>query len=320
MRLSAGDRARDPGRLLALAALLVLLGSSGTSRAGAVPRIAVLVSQDAPPYEQALAGFRRSLGREGPAAALDVYPLRGDPAAAAAALGRARQDQVHLILTLGSIATRAAVREVADLPIVAGLILTQDDLERTPNATGVVLEFPVEIELRWLQKILPGQKNVGVLFSPSENQVRIDAATRAAQSLGLTLQARRVTTPRELPEALDSLARRADVLWGVPDQIVLNPQTVKTILLFSLRNRIPFVGLSETWVKAGALYALDRDYADLGAQCAEMAAKILQGRPPRALPPVSPRKVLYSVNLKTARLLKLDLREDLVQSAQEVIN
>jgi putative ABC transport system substrate-binding protein len=208
---------------------------------------------------------------------------------------------------------------VHDLPIVAGLVLNADDLSKATNATAVVLEFPVETELRYLQRLLPGQHNVGVLFHPSENQARIDAATRAAAVLGLTLYARKVESPKDLPDALDSLNRRADVLWGVADQIVLNPQTVKPILLFSLRNRIPFVGLSATWVKAGALYALDRDYKDVGRQCGELALKILQGTLPSALPPVPPRKVVYSVNLKTARLLKLDMGGEVLQAAQSVI-
>ena len=113
---------------------------------------------------------------------------------------------------------------------------------------------------------------------------------------------------------------RADVLWGLADQVVLNPKTVQSILLFSLRNRIPFVGLSSTWVKAGALYALDRDYGDIGAQCGELAVKVLQGAPPASLSPAGPRKVVYAINMKTARLLKLEIQDSLVQGAQAVFN
>jgi putative ABC transport system substrate-binding protein len=209
---------------------------------------------------------------------------------------------------------------VKDTPIVAGLVLKADDLEEAANATGVVLEFPVELELRWLQRMLPGLRNIGVLFNPAENQDRIDEATRAARDMGLTLHPRKVTTPRDLPGALDSLGNRADVLWGVADQVVLNPQTVRPILLFSLHNRIPFVGLSATWVKAGALYALDRDYGDIGRQCAEMAVKILQGTAPRSIVPAPPRKVVYSVNMKTARILKLDIQSGLLQGALAVVD
>ena len=305
---------------VALSGLVLAAGAT----AGAAPvkgdvRIVVIVSQDAPQYQEALDGFRDYLEQQGVHAPIDGQPLHGDAAAAAAALQRARQDRASLVLTLGSIGTQAAVRDVHDLPIVAGLVLNADDISKATNATAVVLEFPVETELRYLQRLLPGQRNVGVLFNPSENQARVDVATRIATSLGLTLFARKVESPKDLPEALDSLNKRADVLWGVADQIVLNPQTVKPILLFSLRNRIPFVGLSATWVKAGALYALDRDYTDIGRQCGELALKILQGTAPAALPPVPPRKVVYSVNLKTARLLKLDMGGQVLQAAQTVI-
>src|SRR6266571_4556757 len=268
-------------RALILGALGVGVLAGWVRAAGAEVRIDVLISQDAEPYQQALEGFRHAFDQAGLKAMVEVFPLHGNAAA-------------------------------------AGLILNADDLGKAPNATGVVLEFPVETEFQWLLRVLPGQKKIGVLFNPTENQGRIDAAAKAARSVGLTLQARKVDSPRELPDALDSLANRADVLWGVADQVVLNSQTVKPILLFSIRNRIPFIGLSQTWVKAGALYALDRDYADIGMQCAELAAKILQGKPPRALPPVSPRKVIYSVNLKTARLLKLEIEAGLLRGAQAV--
>jgi putative ABC transport system substrate-binding protein len=127
-----------------------------------------------------------------------------------------------------------------------------------------------------------------------------------------------VETPQGLPDALDNLAKDADVLWGVTDQTVLSPETAEPILLFSFRNRIPFAGLSTSWVKAGALYALDRDYTDLGAQCGEIALKILQGARASSLPPVSPRKITYALNLKTAYHMKLDISQALIDGAQEV--
>lgn len=306
--------------LMTLSALaLAASAPAGATQVKGDVRLTVIVSQDAPPYQEALDGFRDYLEQQGVRVPIDVQSLHGDAAAAPAALQRARQDHASLVLTLGSLGTQAAVREVRDLPIVAGLVMNADDLARVSNATAVVLEFPVETELRYLQRLLPGQRNVGVLFNPAENQSRIDLATKVAASLGLTLFARKVESPKDLPEALDSLNKRADVLWGVADQIVLNAQTVKPILLFSLRNRIPFVGLSATWVKAGALYALDRDYEDIGRQCGELALKVLQGTPPATLSPVPPRKVVYSVNLKTARLLKLDIGGPALQAAQAVI-
>jgi putative tryptophan/tyrosine transport system substrate-binding protein len=312
--------ARKPlARVFLAVGISLVAGLARAAPTGKGARIRVLMSQDAAPYQEALAGFRQALARQDAGAEIEVVALHGEAAQASEALAHARQGQVTMLFTLGSLATQAAVRQVHDVPIVAGLILNTDDLGHAANATGVVLEFPVETEFRWLQRLLPGQRKIGVLFNAAENQGRIDAAGRAAKSLGLTLQARSLESPRDLPDALDNLTNRADVLWGVADQVVLTPQTARPILLFSLRNRIPFVGLSLTWVKAGALYALDRDYGDIGAQCGEMALKILQGSSPASLPPVAPRKVVYSVNLKTARQLKVDIPENLLRGAQQVI-
>ena len=108
------------------------------------------------------------------------------------------------------------------------------------------------------------------------------------------------------------------MLWGLTDQLVLSPQTAQAILLFSFRNRIPFTGLSKSWVKAGALYALDRDYADIGAQCGEMALQILRGASTSSLPPARPRKLKYVVNLRTADRMKLKIPESLVDGADQV--
>lgn len=310
---------RCPFLVLAGVAFAAATGLAGAAEPGAGLRIAAIVSQDAAPFQEALEGFTSYLDEQEIKARIEVYALHGEASGAPEVVRSACREPCDLILTLGSSGTRSAIRQFPEIPIVAGIVLDASDLEGAPNATAVVLEFPPETELRWLQRFLPGQRKIGVLFNPSQNQTRIDSAARAATALGLSLYARAVASPRDLPDALGSMNSLADVLWSVPDAVVLNPQTAKPILVFALRNRIPFVGISEAWVKAGALYALDRDYRDIGAQCGELALKILRGAPPRSLPPVTPRKVLYAVNLRTARLLKLDFKAGVLQNARTLI-
>jgi putative ABC transport system substrate-binding protein len=306
-------------RFLGALSLLFLATSAVPGSPDPGVRVCVLVSQDAGPYQEALSGFRRYLEQQGVKAVYDVHPLHGDASLAAPALRQAVQNGARLVFTLGSMATHAAVKQTPELPVVAGMVLNAEDLGKAPNATGVVLEFPAEMELKWITRLLPKEKRIAVLFNSDENQARIEGASRAAKDLGLTLESRKLDSPRDLPSALDSLASQADALWGIADPVVLNPQTAQPILLFSLRNRIPFVGLSLTWVKAGALYALDRDYADIGMQCGELAFQILEGKSAGALPPAVPRKAVYSVNLKTARQLKVEIPKDLLAGAQSVI-
>lgn len=278
-------------------------------------RIAVLISSHEAPFEETLTGFTGYLRKQGIQADYEVYRLEGDVSKASQAVQTVKKSSVNLIFTLGSLATDTAIRKIVDIPIVACLILRPDNLKKTSNATGVGLEFPLEIQFKWLHRFLPQARTIGVIYNPKENQKRIEAAANIAKNMGLRLEAQEVSAPQDVPAALDNLSKSADVLWGVTDNIVMTPQIAKHILLFSFRNSIPFIGLSSMWVKAGAFYSLDWDYADLGSQCGEMAQKILEGVPPSAIPSALPRKVMYSLNLNTARQMKITISEELIQGA-----
>ena len=281
---------------------LVLSPDSACAESG---RIVVLNGQDLKPYQDVLAGFQQSLAKQGITTTIEVYPLQGNAAKTQEVLGEVKKTGARLVVTLGSAATQAAVREVGHLPLMAAMIVTADDIKPASNATAVLLEFPLEAQLQWLRRIVPGANTVGVLFNPKENQTKVNNALRIAKDTGLSLVIQAVDTPRALPDALENVSRHVDALWGISDSIVMTPQTAEPILLSTLRNKIPLAGLSTSWVKAGALYALDRDYLDIGSQCGEIVGKILGGTSPSSLPPAPPRKVMYSVNLKTAGAMNL---------------
>lgn len=282
-------------------------------------RVVVLQSHDSKPYEEALEGFQQVLSEQGLKIHLNVFSLNGDQAKAVQGLEAAKKEGANLLFTIGSFATETAIKEKIAIPVVASLVLSEDILKK-PNITGVGLEFPLEIQFEWLQRFLPYCRNIGILYNPKENQQTIEAARGWAEKMGAKLYAQEVHTPQELPVALDSLANKADVLLGISDKVVLTSQTSKNILLFSFRNKIPFVGLSTAWVKAGALYCLERDYKDIGIQCGEMAFKVLQGTPAHSIRQTIPRKVMYCLNLKTARHMKLEIADKDVQNAFIVFN
>lgn len=280
-------------------------------------RIGVLISEDIKPYREALDGFTRILKDRGMRAEFDVCTMGAED----------RDEQCrkkmktagrNLLFTIGTPATVSAFRGTAGIPIVAGLVPRDDALRNAKNATGVVLEFPPKTQLEALRRLLPKARRVGVLYSPDENGTLIASASRVARKMGLRLTARKVSGPKDLPLALNALADNVDILWGVSDAVVLNPKTAKNILLFSYRYRIPFIGPSESWVKEGALYALDRDYRDMGVQCGEMALQVLEGARPETIAPVGPRKVLYSLNLKAARHMKVSFPKAAVSAAHRI--
>jgi putative ABC transport system substrate-binding protein len=199
------------------------------------------------------------------------------------------------------------------------MVLRTSALGGARDATGIELEFPVAAQLSAIRASLPERTRVAVLFNPAENAERVKEAVSAATRIGLRLVPIEVRNPSGLPTALERVAREADVLWGLTDSVVLSPESAKGLLLFSFRNRIPLVGVSGNWVRAGALLGLERDYEDLGRQLAEMAVAILGGTEPRRIPATSPRKACAVVNVRTARQLDLELPEDVVRGACETL-
>jgi len=301
--------------LIALLVMVIGSGAPGQS-AGAGERIAVLVSAQEPPFEEGLEGLQGYLERQGVKADYDIYRLAGDASRAEQAVLKIRQSAPRVIVTLGSLGTDSVLKRITDIPVVAGLILRPDNLRGAPNATGVALEFPLEAQFTWLQVILPEAKTIGVVYNPEENGNRIEAARRIARSRGLRLVAQEVHTPQDVPASLNTISRSADVLWGLTDSLALSPQIAKHLLLFSFRNNIPFIGPSRAWVKAGALYSLDWDYRDLGGQCGEMVVQVLSGERPGNIPPAAPRKVLYSLNRKTAQQMKVPIPDQVIEEAR----
>ena len=198
--------------------------------AAAAERIALLISADDAPYKEAVAGFHEYLSKQGFQPVYELFSLGGDPSRAAAAIQKIKQSGFNLILSLGSLATDAASREISDIPIVAGMVLRADALKKAPNLTGVGLDFPVDTQLAWVKKVIPQARTVGVVYNAEENRKKIEAASRAAQKLGLTLDAQEVRTAQDVPDALARLAKGSHVLWGLTDGVVMSTQMARPVL------------------------------------------------------------------------------------------
>lgn len=286
-------------------------------------RIALLLSAEGEPYETTeralLAAVEQASQLSGRTIEWDRAVLGSGRDAASAALRDLLDHPVDLLITFGTPATEAAVRSARDLPLLATLLIDPASLGGAGNATAVLLDFPHEVQLRWLHRIVPGARRPGVLYSEERNAVVLSSAATAAAQLGLQLTAIRVETPRDLPAALQRASREADLLWGIPDGVVFSPQSAQGLLKFSLERRVPLAGLSLPWVKAGALYALDRDYQDLGVQCGELVERILSGTPPQSIPPQSPRTVIYGVNRLVADRLGVRVPADVLAAATLVV-
>ncbi len=71
-------------------------------------------------------------------------------------------------------------------------------------------------------------------------------------------------------------------------------------------------------MKAGALFALSCDNADIGRQSGQLTVKILNGTQPTDLPVTVPTKIRLAINLKTAKRIGLKIPSQIVVQANEV--
>lgn len=287
--------------------------------AAAATEILVLQSHDSPPYQQTLSGFQAYM-REGKLDDVAYQTLSLSQPNDTAALSQTLQSgKPKLILTLGTPATRTALTLVTEIPVVASLILDTDEIRQHRTATAVGLNFSAELQWQWLRRLLPDAREIAVLCAPKPGNTLFESLEKLAQAEGINLIQATVEDAENLPKLMESLPPQLDALWAVDGATAYSASAVRELLLYSFRNRVPLVGLSAQWVKAGALYALDWDYGDLGAQTAELAkAILLKNVLPSALPPLSPRKVRPVLNLKTAEHMKLAIPERWLAEMAEV--
>jgi putative ABC transport system substrate-binding protein len=208
-----------------------------------------------------------------------------------------------------------------DVPIVFSMVLypaASGFLGGRARVTGASLDVPFDVQLGYLQRLLPRARRIGVLYSPEETGSVIAAARPAAERYGLELISEEVDEPSRAPLVLDSLMQKVDALWTVADSGVFTPQTTPTLLLAALRHRMPLIGLSPGHVRSGALAALVVDYEEVGRQTAELVVRVLEA-PSSEVPVTAPRRVTLALNLKTAELLGLQIPKELLEEARIVV-
>jgi putative ABC transport system substrate-binding protein len=291
----------------------------------ALQKIAVFKSRDVLPYNEAASGFRKSLEEKGITPELTVYDMHGSEEEGARICEEIKSRNPALVLTLGSEATRAAQVKINTVPIIFTVVLDPlasgfvENMQKPgSNLTGVAMEIPPCTQFRTLKEIMPGARRIGFIFDEDKLTKVAQMAKEAAEKLNLELVTFPIHSQQELPRVLRNIPGRVDVLWTVVDSTVYTKNSLKYILLFALRNKMPVIGYSRSMVKAGALFTLVCDYEDLGKQAGEMAFRVLKGEKPEEIPVEPPRKELLIINQIVADRIGFDIPDEAIKKAYEI--
>ena len=224
--------------------------------------------------------------------------------------------QVRLLVSVGSpafvgLADAYASGRIGRVPVVATLlprsVFEAQRRRINVSATGVVLDQPAVRQLALLRYAFPQLRRVGVLLGPDSQQFQA-GLEKAAIEQGMQLNVYRVDGESGLYPALQRVLDDNDVLLAVPDAAVYNGGSIQNVLLASYRQKVPLMGFSPAYVKAGAMLALYSSSGQIGSQTVRVVRSALAGV---ALQPIqSPTEFVVSVNANVARSLGFRLSED----------
>jgi putative ABC transport system substrate-binding protein len=239
------------------------------------------------------------------------------------------REQVDVIVTAGTPAGFAAKKATSTIPIVlganadpVGVGLVASLARPGGNATGNSLMAPdlSAKRLDILRTLAAGITRFAILWDSSNPGMakRVQETQTAADQLQVLL---RPVGPRNLDE-LD--AAFAELLQTRPHALLVTAEAftrryLARIVDFANSNKIPAMFEDGVYVEAGGLMSYGPDYQAVFEKAAIFVDKILKGAKPADLPIEQPTKFELVINLRTAKLLGLELPPQLLALTNRVI-
>jgi putative ABC transport system substrate-binding protein len=286
-------------------------------------RIVIVKSSESPFFQATAEGVKKEIRRG------SIQPVFIEYDLSLGSLDETQIDKIRelnpdLIITIGSKSTDFLSKYITDIPIIFSAVLNpgsgrfaQNMRLSGGNMTGASLDIPIKTQLEKFKLIVPGLRKVGVIYTPDSEPVVVQAK-RECKEMGIELVSLAISTEKEIPQAIEDLGKKVDGLWAVADTIIFTPQSTQYLLLYTLRNGIPFMGPFTSFVKAGALFTLTWNDKDVGRQSGELALRVLSGEDPKKIPITTPRMIYLVLNLRTAEQINLDIPSNIVSVAKEV--
>ena len=206
-------------------------------------------------------------------------------------------------------------------PIGAGYV---DSLARPGgNITGFI-QFEYNLAGKWmelLKEVSPGVTRVGVMREPGLPAAAIGQWTMiqaVAQSLGAELKPIELRDAGEIERAVTAFARSANGGLIVPVSAASLTHR-EVIIALAARHQLPAVYAYRVFVTHGGLITYGPDISSQYRRAAGYVDRILKGDSPAGLPVQAPTKYELVINLKTAKMLGLEISPSLLARANEVI-
>ena len=306
------------------------------ARAQPAPRIAhigCLIPGSEASHGKFIAAFRQRLGQlgyvEGRDFVLDLRWALGRVdrfPALADELARVGPEVVVAATVAAALAAKQAMPTTSIVvpfltdPIGLGLVASHN--RPGGNVTGTLMTFDGLIgkQLNLARELVPGTSKIGMLVNmrnPANVSQRRDAEV-TAPALGVDFVTTDVSSAEEVEAAFQTFARERSQFVLVLSDLVFTTER-RRIAALAIAARLPTIyGLREH-AEDGGLVTYGVALIENWRRAAYFVDKILKGTKPADLPVELPTKYELVINLRTAKALGVDVPDELLTLADEVI-
>lgn len=218
-------------------------------------------------------------------------------------------EDAKVVIALGKEAIEKALQLPPAIPVICSLVISPPRTAR-PNISCGLMATPVSEYMNIIRQYFPAFKKVAVFSSP-ETQRSLPTVFQGQ------LAVYQADSSFELIAKLRQL-NGIEALLLLPDISVLTATALDEVFLYSFRNMVPVLGVSEKHVKQGSLFALVFDSHTIGRQLGEKAAEVLAGAELVPSQSFTSRKFNLYVNTDTARKMGIPIPDELLRRAKKV--
>jgi putative ABC transport system substrate-binding protein len=174
--------------------------------------------------------------------------------------------------------------------------------------------------LSLLKDMSPKLSKVAMLWNKDDlgMTMRYQASAKAAQALGLTVQALGVREPDDFDEAFSVMnGDLPDGILMVADALTILNR--KRVFEFAAARKLPAIYENADLARDGGLMSYGADVPESYERAAALVARIFNGANPGDLPFEQPTRYPLVINLKTAKAAGFEIPPTLLALADEVI-
>lgn len=310
--------------LAVVSATAMLMGIAGcaqkqTTETGKDTKTIAIIQQiDNGAFTDMREGFKARMLEAGPDVEFKEMNAQGDATTLQTYVQNAIDEGVDMIVTIATPATQAVVSAQTDIPNVfiavsdpvgAQVLTSMDSPDK--NSTGTQNPIPVEKIFTTANTLTPNITKFGMLYSEAQtNSVNTCKAAKAyLDTINIPYTEKTVANSADVQQAIQTLLESCDAIFIPNDAVIQDAMPV--VVEAALAAKKPVYGSSAVMASSGVLAAVAISDREIGAQSADMAIEILNGKSVSEVPAKAVEATITTINKIAAETLGITIPSDM---------